>query len=296
MTSFPAASELACPIRLGLPIWGFRPWLGSVFTRDARSSDFLAQYASAFACVEGNTTFYNVPTPEVVERWRADTPDSFRFCFKFPRLITHDAGLVGAEREVESFLSRMAPLGSRLGPFMLQLPPSFGPGQLSRLESFLSRLPDGFDYAIEFRHPALFSGTPAAERALELLHKHGCDRIHLDTRSLRSGPQDHAAILAARHPKPDLPVETVTTAKQPIVRFIGHPEIEYDEAGLTEWAGVLREWVERGAEPYFFVHCPDDLYAPAIARRAYEIFSRAMPLPEAAAWPGESGPRQLSLW
>ncbi|WP_171923235.1 DUF72 domain-containing protein, partial [Escherichia coli] len=35
-------------------------------------------------CVEGNTTLYALPKPEVVLRWREQTTDDFRFCFKFP--------------------------------------------------------------------------------------------------------------------------------------------------------------------------------------------------------------------
>ncbi|EGE6689827.1 DUF72 domain-containing protein, partial [Escherichia coli] len=44
-------------------------------------------------CVEGNTTLYALPKPEVVLRWREQTTDDFRFCFKFPATISHQAAL-----------------------------------------------------------------------------------------------------------------------------------------------------------------------------------------------------------
>jgi uncharacterized protein YecE (DUF72 family) len=66
--------------------------------------------------------------------------------------ITHDRNLVGATAEADSFLRTMAELGDRLGPFLLQLPPSFDVEGMGVLEDFLKRLPEGFRYAVEVRH------------------------------------------------------------------------------------------------------------------------------------------------
>jgi uncharacterized protein YecE (DUF72 family) len=66
--------------------------------------------------------------------------------------ITHEANLVGAEAETENFLRTMAELGDRLGPLLLQLPPSFTVEGMGVLEDFLKGLPEGFRYAIEVRH------------------------------------------------------------------------------------------------------------------------------------------------
>ncbi len=277
-------------------MWGFRAWLGEVYRSDARPGDFLKQYANCFSCVEGNTTFYQIPSAEIVARWRDETPESFRFCFKLPRAITHDAGLVGTAGATREFLTRMAPLGARLGPFMIQLPPSFGSSQLMVLERFLSELPAEFSYAVELRNRALFQHPRLADSARQLLSEARCNWVHLDTRSLRSGPQDHPAIRGARHPKPDLPIEPSVTADEPIVRFIAHPEAAYNEAGLEAWAQVLADWARHGARPYFFVHCPDDTYAPGIARCAHSAFSKRIPMRDWGVWPGESEPRQLTLW
>ena len=66
--------------------------------------------------------------------------------------ITHDRNLVGAEAEAESFLHTMAELGDRLGPLLLQLPPSFDVEGMGVLEDFLARMPGSFRYAVEVRH------------------------------------------------------------------------------------------------------------------------------------------------
>jgi uncharacterized protein YecE (DUF72 family) len=66
--------------------------------------------------------------------------------------ITHEQNLVGAEAEAESFINTMAELGDRLGPLLLQLPPSFDVEGMGVLEDFLKRLPEGFRSVVEVRH------------------------------------------------------------------------------------------------------------------------------------------------
>lgn len=39
--------------------------------------------------VEGNSTFYALPSSAAGARWRDETPEHFRFCFKFPSDLTH---------------------------------------------------------------------------------------------------------------------------------------------------------------------------------------------------------------
>jgi uncharacterized protein YecE (DUF72 family) len=84
---------------LGTPGWATKAWVGRLYPTATRSSEFLERYARVFNTVEGNTTFYALPAPEVVKRWDDQTPPHFRFCFKFPKPITHDKQLVNAEHE-----------------------------------------------------------------------------------------------------------------------------------------------------------------------------------------------------
>jgi uncharacterized protein YecE (DUF72 family) len=66
--------------------------------------------------------------------------------------VTHEKNLVGAEAETEGFIRTMAELGDRLGPLLLQLPPSFDVEGMGVLEEFLTDLPEGLRYAVEVRH------------------------------------------------------------------------------------------------------------------------------------------------
>lgn len=120
-------------IYIGLPQWSHPKWVRLGITS-------LEEYARHFNCVEGNTTLYALPKPEVVLRWREQTTDDFRFCFKFPATISHQAALRHCDDLVTEFLTRMSPLAPRIGQYWLQLPATFGPRELPALWHFLDSL------------------------------------------------------------------------------------------------------------------------------------------------------------
>ena len=74
---------------LGCAVWAHPSWSGVLFPRNARSTDYLRLYSRRLTTVEGNTTFYAIPSAETVRRWAEETPPSFRFCFKLPRDVSH---------------------------------------------------------------------------------------------------------------------------------------------------------------------------------------------------------------
>ena len=73
-----------------------------------------------------------------------------------PRLITHKKRLrlsEGVKDDLERFLDLMRPLAEKLGPILIQLPPSFAYNRdASALGEFLGILPSNFQFAVEFRH------------------------------------------------------------------------------------------------------------------------------------------------
>ena len=84
----------------------------------------LERYAARFDAVEVNSTFYRSHQASTYARWVAATPANFRFAVKLPKTITHQARLIGAMSLVESFRAEAVQLGERLGPLLVQLPPS----------------------------------------------------------------------------------------------------------------------------------------------------------------------------
>ncbi len=277
-------------------MWANRAWLGSVFERGAKPKDFLAQYARAFSSVEGNTTFYGIPSAATVQKWRDAASPGFRFAFKFPRAVSHDLGLRNADAATHAFFERLAPLGDRLGPFFLQLPPTFD--DFSALERFLARLPEDFFYAVEPRHPAFYD-EDAFERDFDcLLRDLKIDRVAFDTRRLLTYKTDDPEIRESQRKKPKRPPRTVALGQNPFLRYVGNPNPEQDREGLEAWAAVVAGWIEQGKTPYAFMHqSPEDALAPQLARMFHALVrERAPGLPPMPPWPGESEPTQLSLF
>jgi uncharacterized protein YecE (DUF72 family) len=84
----------------------------------------LSRYASQFDGVEINSTFYRSHRPSTYARWRAETPAQFRFAVKLPRTITHKSRLVDVMPLVTAFRNEVEYLSEKLGPLLVQLPPS----------------------------------------------------------------------------------------------------------------------------------------------------------------------------
>lgn len=272
---------------LGCPFWGLKDWVGNLYRKGSRPGEFLAQYADVFNSVEGNTSFYGVPSEASVERWKEATSESFRFCFKMPQEVTHRKGLRGVERDVTQFLHRMAPLESRLGPIMVQLPPSFGPDRLQVLERFLASLPSAFHFAVEVRHITFYTDAELSRRLDALLAHFACERVLMDTVAMRSGDPHHPDVKAALHKKPNLPITPTAVGRHPIVRFVSHPQEPVNLPHLETWLQVLIDWIREGREPYFFVHCPNDFYSPPLARRLHRELSQDVEVGTMPTWPGE---------
>jgi uncharacterized protein YecE (DUF72 family) len=280
---------------LGCPAWGLKSWSGSLFAPQTPATAYLASYAQIFNGVEGNTTFYALPKADTVRRWRDQTPETFSFCFKFPSVISHELGLGHAHEETSRFLHTIEPLVDRLGPLMLQLPPSFGPDHLPALSRYLRALPASFGYAVELRHLGYFRGD-AERRATELFTELGVDWVTLDTRGLFSADRKHPHVAAVQRQKPQLPVKPRGTGPSPIVRFVPHSDFTECRALLEPWIAQLSSWIDEGKRPCFFMHAPDDAHAPEMARSFHRLFlAHRQDIGGIPEWPGEHE-HQLSLF
>jgi uncharacterized protein YecE (DUF72 family) len=145
-------------ILLGTSAFTANGWEGSFYPPGMKSRDFLSYYATQFATVEIDSTFYGCPTARTVSNWAARTPQDFIFCVKVPQVITHDKTLVNCDAEFEEFVQTMDILGPKLGPMVFQFP-SFDKWRFSKQESFLTvlvpflkKLPSDHKYAVEIRN------------------------------------------------------------------------------------------------------------------------------------------------
>jgi uncharacterized protein YecE (DUF72 family) len=138
-------------IRAGTSGYSYPEWRGAFYPEKLAPAAMLAYYGGQLPAVEINNTFYRMPRGDVVETWARSVPESFRFAVKVSQRITHRKRLVDVEDDLDHLLAQLEPLGARLGPLLVQLPPNL-PADLPRLERFLSHLAGRARAAFEFRH------------------------------------------------------------------------------------------------------------------------------------------------
>ncbi|MET0281990.1 MAG: DUF72 domain-containing protein [Steroidobacteraceae bacterium] len=186
----------------------------------------LQRYARVLRGAEINSSFYRDHARETYQRWARQTPRAFRFAVKLPRTITHDGRLRGARAPLAAFLEGVAGLGVRLGPIVIQLPPSLA-FETRVARNFLALLRDQHDGLLvcEPRHASWFEA-----RADQLLQRYRVGRVAADP-----------AVL---------PAAAVPGGWEGIAyyRLHGSPRkywSDYDQTRLAQWAAQLQA-VRRG--------------------------------------------------
>jgi uncharacterized protein YecE (DUF72 family) len=155
------------PVLVGTSGWQYKDWRGLLYPPGLAQNQWLRRYAEGFATVENNNAFYRLPAPELFERWRDMTPDGFVMAVKASRYLTHIKRLAEPEEPVERLMNAVRGLGDRLGPILLQLPPTLRVEQ-ERLDRCLRAFPKGVRVAVEPRHDTWWTGEVRG-----LLERHG---------------------------------------------------------------------------------------------------------------------------
>jgi len=211
-------------IRIGIAGWSIRREHVDRFDLEG---SHLQRYARRFNAVEINSCFYRPHRRTTYERWAGSVPEDFRFAVKLPKAITHEARLVDAIPALDTFLMEVSGLGSRLGPILVQLPPSFA-FDFAVIDRFLTELRARFggEVVIEPRHETWFNSA-----ADDLLIAHSVARVAADPPrgSLSDVPGGYQGIV--------------------YYRLHGSPRIyysAYDASYLDQIAIALRDQTDRG--------------------------------------------------
>jgi uncharacterized protein YecE (DUF72 family) len=163
-------------ILVGTSGWQYKDWRGRFYPEKLPQRLWLEHYASAFATVEVNNAFYRLPERTTFEAWRARTPDDFQLAVKCSRYLTHIKRLRDPEEPVARFLDRAAGLGDRLGPVLLQLPPTLR-ADADVLSATLRRFPASVRVAVEPRHRSWW-----VDDIRRVLERHGAALCWADRR------------------------------------------------------------------------------------------------------------------
>jgi uncharacterized protein YecE (DUF72 family) len=138
-------------IVLGTSGWQYRDWRERFYPKGLAQTKWLEYYTERFATVEINNAFYRLPERATFEAWRRRTPDDFCFAVKMSRYLTHIKRLREPAEPVDRFLRRATGLGPKLGPILLQLPPTLV-ADVGVLTAVLELFPAGVRVAVEPRH------------------------------------------------------------------------------------------------------------------------------------------------
>ncbi len=275
---------------LGCPVWACDHWKGSLYTANAARHDWLRQYSSVFSTVEGNSTFYALPTLETAKRWGQSVCPGFQFSLKVPRVISHELRLADCQQELSRFLAVANVLrdANCLGPSFLQLPPDFSGKYRDRLARFLDTLPPDLPWSVEVRHLDWFDEAEHELWLDEQLKSRCMDRVLFDSRPLYSSPPEDEIEKVSQTRKPKSPLRHTVTGQHPLVRLVGRNRLDTIEPWIQEWAPVVAGWLRQRLEPFFFTHAPDDAFAPEFGRRMHAAIRKLIPeLAPLPPWPGE---------
>lgn len=136
---------------VGTSGWQYADWRGRLYPAGVPQRRWLEFYAAHFGTVEVNNAFYRLPERAVFESWRDRTPPGFVVAVKASRYLTHIKRLRDPDEPVRRLLDRATGLGDRLGPILLQLPPTLR-ADAALLADCLAAFPRDIRVAVEPRH------------------------------------------------------------------------------------------------------------------------------------------------
>ncbi|MGP8302847.1 DUF72 domain-containing protein [Streptomyces inhibens] len=145
-------------VLVGTSGWQYKDWRDVLYPQERPQRLWLEEYARHFATVESNAAFYRLPEEKTFTNWRDRTPEGFVMAVKASRYLTHIKRLRDPEEPVARLMSHAAGLGPRLGPVLLQLPPTLH-ADAGLLDACLGCFPAGTRVAVEPRHDSWWIAT-----------------------------------------------------------------------------------------------------------------------------------------
>jgi uncharacterized protein YecE (DUF72 family) len=212
------------PVLIGTSGWQYRDWRGGLYPAGVAQRRWLEHYATQYLTVENNSSFYRLPAPRTFAGWRARTPDDFVMAVKASRYLTHIRKLRDPAEPVARFLGVAAALGPKLGPILLQLPPTLT------------------------AEPALLHACLAEFRAARLPGGHGRLRIAVEPRHASWWTEEVRQILAD-HDAALCWADRLGRPVTPLWRTAGWGYLRFHEGAADPWPSygrqALRSWADR---------------------------------------------------
>lgn len=242
---------------IGTSGWVYRSWKGPFYPDTLPSRRYLEYYARTFPTAEINTSFYHLPRPATCAAWAEQVPPAFVFSIKVSRYLTHMKRLLDPEEPWQRFMESALQLGDRLGPILLQFPPSFRKNT-SRLENFFK----------------MATSAPSRSTALQLV----CEFRHdswLGTEVYRL--LDHYKVAWCIADGPRYPRKDLVTGTFAYIRYHGRSQMfasNYTDEELKSEAKLIRRYLRKGVDVYVYFNNDAMGYAVNNAQRLSELIKK----------------------
>lgn len=217
-SSFSSTSATPPPLQIGCSGWFYWHWRDVIYPPGLPTRDWFRHYTGILKTVELNAPFYSWPTVTTVKTWlRQVGRRNFIYTVKASELITHVKQFLGTRTLVKDFGHIADLLGSRMGCFLFQLPPSFNftPARLARI---VSQMDPTRRNVVEFRHKSWWN-----------------EKVYITFRK--------AGVIFCSCSAPRLPDELVKTADEIYIRFHGIKQWyrhDYTREELGVWTQRIR--------------------------------------------------------
>lgn len=233
-------------VYIGCAKWGRKEWIGKIYPKATKESDFLKEYIKQYNSIELNATHYNIYSPGAIAKWAKKAKGTdFKFCPKVPQIISHYSNFINAESSTTAFLEGIRAFEKNLGPIFLQVSENYSPNKKESLFKYLQSLPKDLQFFLEVRHPDWFADKALLTELFDILRSLEIGAVITDTAARRDCAHMHLTLPKA------------------FVRYVGNSLHPTDYIRIDEWVKRIQYWLDHGLEEmYFFMHMHDEALSP----------------------------------
>lgn len=229
----------------GLSKWGDTKWVGKIYPKGIKNNELLTHYAQRFNAIELNSTHYQIPAIELVNKWHNSVEsNAFHFCPKFPKLITHQGPVTVENKKnfTSLFLDSISAFGNKLGPSFIQLSDkALNKNNIDPFLAYLDTLPKALQFFLEIRQPYWLQSDEKMKLLVDHLSQRNIGMVITDTIERRD----------AAHMRLSIP--------HAFIRFVCKGNEPLDQFRIHQWQKQLKSWFDNGLKTcHFFFHVHED--------------------------------------
>ncbi|MGZ8537413.1 MAG: DUF72 domain-containing protein [Flavisolibacter sp.] len=234
-------------VYIGCAKWSRKEWIGKIYPKGTKESNFLDEYVKHYNAIELNATHYKLYKADVFQKWIGHVKNKdFKFSPKVYKGISHFGSLINKQDFTNIFLENVIVFGKQLGPIFFQMSDRFSPKRKQELFNYLETLPKDVLFFLEVRHPEWFV-QPQKDELFKKLKQLKIGAVITDTAGRRDCCHMHLTI------------------SKTLIRFVGNSLHKTDYTRIDDWVKRIKYWLGKGLnELHFYMHMHDEAKSPEL--------------------------------